>query len=163
MQTITGLCVGLTEKAGGWHEFQIDIGKQYPVKLATKQQEIVELGRAAMNGSTLATWTYNEVESDKINPHSNKPYVNRYLEGVEVGGSEKPTGSVATPGSAAQVEPGLLGAAKDRSIVRQTCIKAAAALWAPRGVEPDPALEVMKTAARFEQWIYRDVDEVPFD
>ena len=54
---------------------------------------------------------------------------------------------------------------KDRMIVRQTALKAAAEIMAANtSVHPDydPALEVMKAAQRFETWVYRDIDPPPF-
>src|SRR3972149_4596723 len=91
--TVVGTCAGITEKPTGWTEFEITVpGKQYPVKLATKEQPLVELARAT-HGS-VATWTYNEVESEKINEHTGKPYINRYLEGVTAGG---PAGAARAP------------------------------------------------------------------
>lgn len=103
-KTISGVCSEIAQKPGNdWTEFHIDAGGQWPVKVATKLQPLIELGKAV--GSNIATWTYKEVESDKINEKSGKPFVNRYLEGVEIGGVENPAGSVATP--AAAPRPGV--------------------------------------------------------
>jgi hypothetical protein len=97
---ITGVSQGVTEKASGWTEFAIDIGQQYPVKVSTKIQEIIEMGRAATLASELATWTYDESDG---NPNPHKPgtfYKNRTLSKVEVGGAvENPPN--ASAGSAA--------------------------------------------------------------
>jgi hypothetical protein len=160
----TGVSQGVTEKASGWVEFAIDVGSQYPVKVSTKIPEIVELGRAATLAGQLATWTYEESDGN-ANPH--KPgtfYKNRTLSRVEVGGTQNPAQSVATPGDGAQARPPVLGGDKDRLIVRQVCIKAAAELHATEdSTDPDAlALQVMKSAQRFETWIYRDIDVVPF-
>ena len=153
--TIVGTCAGITEKPTGWTEFEITVpGKQYPVKLATKEQPLVELARAT-HGS-VATWTYNEVESEKINEHTGKPYLNRYLEGVEPGAA--PAASAGSPES--HHEP-IHFADKDRAITRMACLKAAAQLYSPLE-SADPALDVMKAADRFERWVYRDIDPPPF-
>jgi len=81
METAVGTLDGITEKASGWFEISVALpGKQYPLRLATKKQELVELARAA--GQNVMAWEYNEQESEKINPHNNMPYVNRYFEGV---------------------------------------------------------------------------------
>lgn len=95
----TGISQAVTEKAAGWVEFEIDVGSQYPVRLATKQSEIIELGRAAHRGGEKMDWLYTEKESDKINERSGKPFVNRYLNGVAPAGStpESAADSVATP------------------------------------------------------------------
>jgi len=160
-ETIVGTCAGITEKPTGWTEFEITVpGKQYPVKLATKEQPLVELARAT-HGS-VATWTYNEVESEKINEHTGKPYLNRYLEGVEPGAA--PAASAGSPES--HHEP-IHFADKDRAITRMACLKAAAVVIAAEqqagANREDSALETMKAADRFERWVYRDIDPVPFD
>lgn len=154
-QTITGVCTEVANKPGSdWYEFHIDAGGKWPVKLATKLQPLIELGKAA--GGNLATWTYNEVESEKINEKSGKPFVNRYLERVEVGGAQTQTDATDSP--AAQKGPAL-GAEKDRLIVRQTCIKAAAELHAGKG--DDQA--VMMSAAAFEKWVVTGIlEDLPF-
>jgi len=160
-ETIVGTCAGITEKPTGWTEFEITVpGKQYPIKLATKEQPLVELARAT-HGS-VATWTYNEVESEKINEHTGKPYLNRYLEGVEPGAA--PAASVGSPES--HHEP-IHFADKDRAITRMACLKAAATIVASYATAEnievgDPGLEVMKAADRFERWVYRDIDPPPF-
>ena len=153
---IVGTCQGIIEKPTGWTEFEIAVpGKQYPVRLATKQQPLVELARAT-HGS-VATWTYNEVESEKINEHTGKPYVNRYLEGVTAGAAE-------VPGAPEAHHQPVHFADKDRAITRMACLKAAAVIIAGAGVvQEDPALEAMKTAQRFETWVYRDIAPVPFE
>jgi len=86
-QTATGTLEGIMEKAGGWHEIHVAMpGKQYPLKLSTKNQKLVELARISVGG--VFTWRYSEQDSGNPNPH--KPgtnYINRYLEGVEPAGS----------------------------------------------------------------------------
>jgi len=154
-ESIVGTCQGITEKPSGWFEVEIMVpGKQYPLRLATKKQELVELARAAHTDAM--TWSYNEVESDKINEHTGKPYVNRYLEGVEF--------AAAAPAAPEAHHEPIHFADKDRAITRMACLKAAAALVAGAGVvHDDPGLETMKLADRFERWVYRDIDPVPFD
>ena len=162
-ETIVGTCASIIEKTSGWYEFEIMApGKQYPVRLATKKQELVELARAAH--SDTMTWTYNETESDKINEHTGRPFVNRYLEGVEAG--------AAVPAGVSSPEPHhepMHFADKDRAITRMACLKAAAQVYAGLGVEEargtpdlDAGLTVMKSADRFERWVMRDIDDVPF-
>jgi len=167
-QTITGICQEIAQKPGSdWVEFHIDGGGKYPVRLSTKLQPLIELGRAA--GQSLATWTYNEIESEKINEKSGKPYVNRYLERVEIGGSvqepehpepEKWADASVSPSS----RPPVLGGDKDRLILRQVCIKAAAEVYSGEHAlaEDDLPLAVMKAAQRFETWCYRDLEPPPF-
>lgn len=163
-KVVVGTLAGIMEKTGDWREIHIAVpGKQYPVKVSTKIPELVELARAA--GENVMEWTYSEQDSGNPNPH--KPgtnYVNRYFEGVApIGTSPEATRSVATPGSSAK---GYTPDTKDRMIVRQSALKAAAEIVAPRAgtsIDPDydAALEVIKAAARFETWVYRDIDPLP--
>ena len=122
---------GITEKSGGWFSIEVAIpGKQYPLKLDTKKQELVELARAA--GDNVMEWLYTEKDSGTPNPH--KPgtnFLNRYFEGVAPVGT---TGSVATGSSAPQAEAKGSGegmtkeewARKDSAIHKMACIKTAA-------------------------------------
>lgn len=160
--TITGSCSEISEK-NGWTAFAVDVGRQYPVKLSTKKDEVIAAGRAA--GTALATWTYTEVESDRVNEHTGKPYVNRYLESVETGGAAPvphPTGQAASSQPThAPLPPGD----KDRAITRMAVLKAAAEIVASTGKTDDPGFETIALAVRFEQWVYRDVagdDGIPF-
>lgn len=171
-KTVFGICTEIRERSG-WITFHIDVaGLKYPVKLVTKKTEVVEAARAV--GQSPSTWTYNEVESETVNEHTGKPYIKRYLESVELGGSGSPPPAGTSYGSSASTtnEPprtGLTGADKDRAITRMACLKAAAqTLGYEAGKymkEPDgwdPAFEVMKIAQRYEQWVYRDITDVPF-
>jgi hypothetical protein len=158
-QQTVGTVGGIVEKPSGWYEVQVEMpGKQYPLKLSTKKSEIIDAVRGV--GADIATFTYNEVESDRINEHTGKPYVNRYLEGVTAGGS------VAVGGRPIDLtqttHAPVLGGDKDRAITRMAVLKAAAQIVAGRDYE-DPGLEVMKQASRFETWIYRDLEPPPFE
>ena len=161
-KTITGVCSEISER-GEWTTFHIDGGGQYPVKLATKLSPLIELGRATSKSGELATWTYSERESEKINEHTGKPFLNRYLEKVEVGGSADPTPEADEPAAKAGPHHSpLIAGDKDRAITRMACLKAAAEIISQTPSSDDPALETMKAAARFETWVYRDLDEPPF-
>lgn len=163
---ITGVCTEIAQKPGNdWVEFHIDGGGQYPVRLSTKLQPLIELGKAA--GQALAVWTYEESQG---NPNPNRPgsfYMNRYLSKVEVGGTE--TAPAATPPqgvtqSTLHHAP-LVPGDKDRAITRMACLRTAAmVVSAPTLTTPveDAGLEVMGLAARFETWVYRDIDDPPF-
>jgi hypothetical protein len=165
-QTLTGVCTEIVQKPGSdWCEFHIDGGGKWPVKVATKLQPLIELGKAV--GSNLATWTYNEVESEKINEKSGKPYVNRYLESVEVGGAQtQPNASAGSTATQPHHSP-LIAGDKDRAITRMAVLKAVAELYhgalGANDVDNDViVLKVMETAGRFETWVYRDIDGPPF-
>lgn len=65
----------------GWMRFEVDIGKQYPVKLDTKIEAIIEQVREL--GTAEGAWHYNESDG---NPNPNQPgtfYKNRLLSKVE--------------------------------------------------------------------------------
>jgi hypothetical protein len=124
---IQGVCEGVMMK-GDWQEFHIGIGKQYPVKLSTKQDDIKALAAAA--GANVAIWTYTERQGGP-NPHRpGEFFKNRYLSNVEVGGTLDPalaaqqtipSTSTAT-GGGAHHPPSPEG--REVSIERQTIVKA---------------------------------------
>lgn len=169
--SIVGVCSEISEK-NGWTNFAVLApGKQYPVKLSTKKEELIAQARAVGDG--VATWSYVERESDSVNPHNNQPYVNRWLEGVEAGEqrTEQPAPTAGgSPAGQTSTYEGLAYGDKERSIIRQTCIKAACWLYSGQGVFPDQdpnenidwPLGVMQAADRFERWIVRDLAEPPF-
>jgi hypothetical protein len=77
-----GACAEISER-GEWTTFHIDVGSQYPVKLSTKLQPVIEVARAASKSGGSFVWAYTESEGAE-NPH--KPgtrYKNRYLTSVE--------------------------------------------------------------------------------
>lgn len=166
---IVGTCGSIEEK-NGWTAFNINVpGKNYPVKLSTKLPALIDAGRAV--GDAVATWTYKESQG---NENPNKPgtyYMNRYFEAVELGAVAQPAApaSSSPPAQSGHYEA-LAGGDRERSIVRQTSIKAAAELYSGRSTvggmspdDPDWTLAVIQAAARFETWILRDlIDDVPF-
>lgn len=176
-QQISGICSEVSER-GEWVTFHIDIGKQYPVKLSTKKEELVQLGRAASKEGGEFIWTYTETEGAE-NPHTGKPYINRYLEAVAPrdGGEQPPAdpsnvvtskGTLRTPAASAtqpasRDERAQAEAVRQRLITRQTCIKAAAELLRLKdGTAEEMASDAIVAAAKFETWLYRDIDETPF-
>lgn len=160
-QQVSGVCSEVSER-GDWTTFHIDIGKQYPVKLSTKKEELVQLGRAASKDGGEFIWTYTESEGAE-NPHTGKPYINRYLEAVAPrdGAQEQPAATATQPAS--RDERAQAEAVRQRLITRQTCIKAAAELLRLQdGMPEEMASAAIVVAAKFEVWLYRDVDEIPF-
>lgn len=95
-KTVVGVCTGITERKEGWHQFEISIpGRDYPVKLDTKIEDLIDAARAVKNTGEIATFTYTEKDSGTPNPHRpGSNFLNRYLEGVEAG-SHAPEGSQA--------------------------------------------------------------------
>ena len=177
---IVGQCVEITEK-NGWTSFSVDVGTQYPVRLSTKVAAIIEQARAV--GSDVATWTFKESQG---NENPNKPgtyYMNRYLDKAEAGertaeqvagdeahshGSDSARTASSTPVPTPHHEP-IAPADKERTILRQTCLKVAGTLFTAKGnVETvgdgqrDNVSELLSAADRMERWVMRDIDEVPF-
>ncbi len=159
-----GVCTEISE-ARGWTAFSISVdGMQYPVKLSTKLPALIEQGRAA--GQSRAVWTAKESDGAE-NP--NKPgtrYRNRYLHSVEVGGTAEPVAPrpvTQTASSEPAHQPYAQGD-KDRAITRMAVLKAAAEVCASVDFAPgeDVGAEVIALAHRFEVWVNRDIDEVPF-
>lgn len=126
---VKGVCGGVMMK-GDWLEFHIDIGRQYPVKLSTKQEDVKAAGQAA--GGQEAVWTYTERQGGP-NPHRpGEFFKNRYLSRVEVGGTLDPAlaGQQQLPlAQAGANQGGGRPATETRSIERQTIVKAAIALY----------------------------------
>lgn len=170
-----GVCEEVSEK-NGWTAFHINIGTQWPVKLSTKLPALIEKGRAV--GNQRATWHAKESQGGE-NP--NKPgtyYTNRYFQDVVTGGEEADAaeaqiqhhGHDAVPTRSAQAvhQPLPIGD-RERSIIRQTCLKAAGALFSGQGNKEviddngrDTVSELIAAAARMETWIMRDIDDPPF-
>jgi len=71
--------VGVVEKPTGWTRIETD-GR--PRFLDTKVEELVDLARQLMRDGSVNILDYNERESGNINPHTNKPYVDYYFNGV---------------------------------------------------------------------------------
>jgi hypothetical protein len=161
--TIVGRCTEISEKSG-WTTFSIDAGGQWPVKLSTKLEKLVAAGRGV--GQQDAAWTYTEKESDKVNEHTGRPFVNRYLDGVELPG-EGGAAPAETPTDAApkQHTTPLQGGEKDRAITRMACLRSAAqTLQGTHGDLEDLAVgvRVLELAERYERWVYRDIEDIPF-
>jgi hypothetical protein len=130
---IEGFCEGVMMK-GDWQEFHINVGKQYPVKLSTKHDDVKALAAAA--GNKPGVWSYNEKDG---NPNPNKPgtfYKNRYLNSVEVGAvlsEEAKAKQAAAGGGTSSSAPAGRTPDERRSIERQTIVKAAIVLY-PMGL-----------------------------
>ena len=173
-KTIVGRCEEIEQKPDSdWVRFNINVGTQYPVKLSTKKQAIIDAARAV--GSETATWTFKESQG---NENPNKPgtyFTNRYLDKVEPGMAAENGDLAGGPAPAPQQRPSegqhapLPIGDRERSIVRQACLKAAATLFSGMGNvetisegERDNVSELIAAAARFENWVMRDLDDLPF-
>ena len=88
-QMVTGQVGTLEQRQSGWVAVHINVpGRQYPVKLSTKKTEII--GQAQSMQGQMVDALYNEVTGDSINPHTNQPYINRYLEALAPAGQMGP-------------------------------------------------------------------------
>jgi hypothetical protein len=78
---IQGTLASVEMRQGGWHRFSIlEHGQQYPVRCDTKKQDTVQQAMSLMGQPVAAA--IREQESNNINPNNNKPYINRYLNGI---------------------------------------------------------------------------------
>jgi len=166
---ITGQCVEIAEK-NGWTSFSVDVGTQYPVRLSTKLDAIIQAGRAA--GSDVAVWTFKESQGGE-NP--NKPgthYTNRYLDKVETGGAAQentasgtaPAQQPATPVPTPHHDP-IAPADKDRSISRMSCLSSAAILLQNVSY-PDDLTRMaawMAAANAAERHVYKNIDDSDYE
>ncbi len=156
----------LIKKEGTWQVLvKPDGGGTFTKNLWTKSAETVEAmdrlkGEHRAFACSVSHWTNND----------GKPMRSLWLESVQDGAgavsSRTPitqaevTQAQATPAGGTPTHKPIQAGEKDRAITRMACLKAASQIVS--SVDEDPALTVMKAAARFEQWIYRDIDEVPF-
>ena len=77
---------------GEWCKYEIDIpGKNYPVKASSKRSETKQAMMAVRDKD--ATFTLAEKDSANINPHTDRPYKDRYISKVEEGFVGEPTRS----------------------------------------------------------------------
>ena len=141
--TVVGTMTGEMQR-NEWSEFHIDKGTQYPVKLATKKEEIKAQARALYG--KIGTFTYTEADG---NPNPHRPgefYKNRYLVSAIEGAQQQipqaaapaPAGAAPAPPSATQsASPAPLKdfAEERRSIERQTIVKAVLPLYGQKGFE----------------------------
>lgn len=149
-KTAVGTCEEVSER-GEWTTFHVNVGTQYPLKLATKQSAVAELGRAAARDGGTFTWHYNETESEKINEHTGKPFVNRYLSKVEQ--AEIAPAKPASSRTDAMTKDEW--ARKDSAIHLMACIKTAAEAL-KHTLPADPELEDLnKFDARVATLSYR--------
>ncbi len=160
---VQGICQ-VTQSRGEWTEFHVELpGKQYPVKLSSKQPAIKEAAQAAVNANAIAVWTYSQRDG-KENPH--KPgtfYKNRYLESVVIGGTLDP--ALAEQQQTHQQEGSGDGAAQQTrtfstdergvSIERQVIIKAITPLWGNEGLGLTTLDAFFAFADRLDDWMSR--------
>lgn len=147
-----GFCESMLVK-GEWAEFHINVGRDYPVKLSTKKDDIKAQAMAA--GQQQAVWTYAQMEG---NPNPHRPgenYKKRYLNKVEIGGTLDP----ALAHEQAQQGGGPAGSSsghpspdgRESSIERQTIIKAAISVFPAASITTEDEWFALLT--RMDTWI----------
>lgn len=103
---IVGVLTNVEVRGSGWHRFHIqEQNRQYPVKCDTKKPETIQQAMSLM-GQVVAAQVRDQ-PSDNINPHTQKPYINHYLNGIAPSGfapgvqpnpgATGPTGQVYQP------------------------------------------------------------------
>lgn len=160
---LEGVCKEISEK-NGWTTFHVDVGSQYPYRLQTKLDAVIEQGRGAKEQK--AVWTFSESQGGEIPNQPGKHYTNRRLEKVEVDGTLDPQLAMDVGGgsSAKRSSSGGGGYQEDSpekraSIERQTIVKAAvAALPMMAQEKPD---EFFKLLNRLDDWMARGRADLP--
>lgn len=150
--TVVGKYKEIKEKASGWYEVEVDIGKQYPLRLATKRTSLLDAVRAT-KGAT-STYTYKESESERINENTGKPYTNRYLEGVEVGGA---AGSGSTAGGNAGGKENVDWDAKERRDFRSRSWAITISAFSHTIKPEDDPIMVYNSLKAFQQLLFEDI------
>lgn len=151
---IQGFCDGVMMK-GDWQEFHVNIGRQYPVKLSTKQDDIK--AAALLAGTQVAVWTYTERQGGP-NPHRpGEFFKNRYLSSVEVGGTLDPAlagqQSIPNAPTSGGVSSGGMPNPEGRevSIERQVIIKSTVGLYPAALIESDD--DWFALLGRLDEWM----------
>ena len=153
---VEGTLAGVNFGSEGWKEYAIDVGRQYPVKLSTKQPDVQQAAEAAHGQK--AVWTFTERDG---NPNPHKPgtyYKNRYLGSVTVGGTLDPALAGQTASSNAPTGGGNQGGSmptegREVSIERQTLVKAVLALVSDFEFKDEDGL--FKFLDRLDDWMGR--------
>lgn len=178
IKTIVGKCIEIEQRPDSdWVKFNIDVGSQYPVKLSTKVEKVIEEARGV--GGDVASWTFKETQG---NENPNKPgthYMNRWLNKVEVGEHAAPATGAA--GGTAPVQTSLpvetTGEAVDWDAKERRDYRSRA--WAQtlgaftHTIKPDEEPgDVFRRLQKFQTLVYHDVvrdlavtddnDEIPF-
>lgn len=158
-----GKVTGFEAKTGGIRVFSVDTGGQWPLKVATKKDEIIAQGMEAIEWDA-ATVRYVESDSKNINDNTGLPYKNRYVQSF----------LPVTPAEARQAAQGNGGFLRARppeerlSIERQSALKTAfgygayafAKSW---GTDEAIALELylFGLATRLEAHVARSAEDTP--
>lgn len=90
----------------GWVRITTD-GK--PSALQTQREQLIEEAEAFLNSGAVLEITYTEQESRNLNPHTQKPYINRYYESAKQAsnGASASDGASARPRGGGDGDPGF--------------------------------------------------------
>lgn len=157
-----GKVTGFEAKNGGIRVFSVDTGGQWPLKVATKKDEIIAQGMEAIEWDA-ATVRYVESDSKNINDNTGLPYKNRYVQSF----------LPVTPAEARQAAQGNGGFLRARppeerlSIERQSAARTAfdygayafAKTW--DGNRTELELYLFGLASRLEAHVSRAAEDTP--
>ena len=157
-QTVVGTCSAMEQKPDSeWTRFLVEVqGNQYPLRLDTRDDDVIAAAKAV--GAQVATWSINVKESDKINQRSGKPYINRYLEGVALGGTPG-TGAVQSGGGSGQYTQADIDRfdEKDRRDFRSRAWGQTTATFAHTIKNDEDPILVFNRLKPFQRLIYEDI------
>ena len=193
-QYVLGTFGGIEEKpAGGWKTVKVmRAGKEYPLKMDTKKDDLLDQARAIPAGE-IATWKFSE--SDSGTPNPNRPgsnFINRRFEAVKLGshipeeyggyeplatgngGSSSSDGGGATAGGKSDVPPEVWEAKERRDFRSRSWAHTLSAMAHTIKVEETPG-EIFTRLHPLQRLIYLDIvqdldtiegkdqpDEIPF-
>lgn len=157
-KSVVGTCQAVEQKPGSeWIRFLVEMqGKQYPLRLDTRDDDVIAKAKAV--GAGVATWTFNEVESEKINQRSGKPYINRYLEDVALGGDPANTSGSSSSQSGQYTQADIdRFDEKDRRDFRSRAWGQTTATFAHTIKEDEDPILVFNRLKPFQRLIYEDI------
>lgn len=161
-----GKVTGFEAKNGGIRVFSVDTGGQWPLKVATKKDEIIAQGMEAIEWDA-ATVRYVESDSKNINENTGLPYKNRYVQSfLPVTPAEAAAAAKGNGGGFMRARP-----PEERlSIERQSALKTAFGYGAfkfaqTKATEERTELELylFGLATRLEAHVARSAEDTPAD
>lgn len=157
--TVVGTLESITEK-GDWTRFEINVGRQYPMRLDTKKEEIIAKGRAVRGHE--AVWTYVESQGGENPRKPGEYFTNRHLENAEIlTDSNRPAGTTSGGGSSSGGGATIGRPPEERrSIERQTILKAVIPLL-PRIPEGDDEEAFLTFCDHCFEWLTEAPAAVP--
>lgn len=163
----TGRVTGIEERPGGFRRISVDVGRQFPLRVDTKLDTVIQQAREAMEWDA-ALVRYTEQESKNTNPNTGEPYTNRYVK-------EFLPVTPAEAKQAAEASKGNGGSRWSRppeerlSIERQSAARTAfdygayafAKAWS--GTQTELELYLFGLATRLEAHVARAAEDTPAD